>query len=414
MLINLAYKSLLHRKGSIILTIITISVSIIVMLAVDHIRQQAKLSFSSSVSGVDLIVGTRTGSLNLLLYSVFRTGTPTNNISWTSYERISQKPTINHAIPISLGDSHQGYRVMGTTANYFEYFTYSNKQQLAFAQGHKFEHIFDLVLGAKVAKTLGYQLGDSIILSHGIGRTSFKNHDSIRFNVVGILAATGTPVDQTLHTSLQGLEAAHLTKPADIKRLTQTAELTLSQVDDLKPKSITAIMLMLKSKMAVFTLQREINTDKQEPLSAILPGVALSELWQTMAVFDNTLHFITILVIISSLIGLNAILLASIRERIHEITLLRMVGASAGFIFLLIELEAIVIVLLSTTIALVALSFLLPISQTYVLNHYGILIDSNIISKTNIELMFYFFIFTVIAAIPSALSAYKGARNSHV
>ena len=91
------------------------TVSIFVLLAVEHIRYQAKESFANTVSGVDLIVGSRTGSLNLLLYSVFHIGSPTNNVSWESYEDISSNSQVEWAIPISLGDSHKGYRVVGTT-----------------------------------------------------------------------------------------------------------------------------------------------------------------------------------------------------------------------------------------------------------------------------------------------------------
>jgi len=108
MFFRLAYKSLLNRKGSAILTLMAMTVSVFVLIAVEHIRYQAKESFSNTVSGVDLIVGARTGSLNLLLYSVFRIGTPTNNISWSTYEKIASSKNVKWAIPIALGDSHKG------------------------------------------------------------------------------------------------------------------------------------------------------------------------------------------------------------------------------------------------------------------------------------------------------------------
>ena len=128
-------------------------------MGVEHIRSQSKQSFNSTVSGVDLIVGARTGSLNLLLYSVFRLGSPTNNIDWETYQQISYNAKVAWSIPISLGDSHKGFRVMGTTTDYFKYFSYGKKRQLEFSRGKPFEHVFDVVLGAQVAKKLGYQLG---------------------------------------------------------------------------------------------------------------------------------------------------------------------------------------------------------------------------------------------------------------
>lgn len=389
------------------------SISLFVMLGVEHIRHQAKSSFASSISGVDLIVGARTSSVNLLLYSVFRIGVPTNNISWQSYKRLSQDKAVRWAVPISLGDSHKGYRVLGTTPSYFEFFSYGSKQSLHFKQGKEFEDVFGLVLGAAVASKLGYQLGDSITLSHGVGKTSFKKHDNLPFKVVGILKTTGTPVDQTLHVSLQGLEAVHLTKPIEIKRLIQAPSLALSQAEHLETKSITSVMIGLKSKMAVFHYQRKINADNEEALSAILPGVALSQLWQTMSVFDNTLRLIVTLVLFLSLIGLSAILLSSIRERSHEIKLFRVIGASSSFIFFLIELEAMLIALVSMALALAALSLTLSFTQEVMLETYGIAIASDIFSSTSIEVIMGFFLFVFVAAMPPAIAAFTGTNNNH-
>jgi putative ABC transport system permease protein len=413
MYLKLAIKSLINRKASVILTIATISVSLFVMLGVDHIRHQAKSSFASSVSGIDLIVGARTSNINLLLYSVFRIGSPTNNIGWQSYQRIAIAQPVRWSVPISLGDSHRGYRVMGTTPDYFKFYSYANNQLLHFSQGKPFDAVFDVVLGANVAKQLNYNLGDKITLSHGTGSTSFVKHDNLPFRVVGILKATGTPVDQTLHVSLQGLEAVHITKPIEVKRLINNPDISLAQAQYLTPSSVTAVMLGLQSKMAVFNFQRQINTDKLEPLTAILPGVALAQLWQTMTVFDNTLKLITLLVVISSLIGLCASLISSIKERHHEIKLLRIVGASSSYIFSLIALEALLIAILSIVIAFTGLYAVLLMTQTFIFNNYGVLIDDQLISKSNISLVFGFILFVFIAAIPPAIAAFKTANKSH-
>ena len=154
MFFRLASKSLFNRKGSVALTILAMSVSIFVLLGVEHIRSQTKESFNSTVSGVDLIVGARTGSLNLLLYSVFRIGAPTNNIDWDTYQTIASHSKVAWAIPISLGDSHKGYRVMGTSTDYFKHFSYGKKRQLSFTAGKPFSEVFDVVLGSEVARTL--------------------------------------------------------------------------------------------------------------------------------------------------------------------------------------------------------------------------------------------------------------------
>lgn len=414
MFIRFAYKSLLNRKGSVLLTVLALTVSIFVLLAVEHIRHQARESFSNTVSGVDLIVGARTGSLNLLLYSVFRIGSPTNNISWNSYQAIASGKNIAWAVPIALGDSYQGYRVMGTTRDYFKHFSYGNKRQLQFASGEPFEGVFDVVLGFDVAKQLEHTLGDKVILAHGIASTSFSLHDDRPFKVVGILAPTGTPVDQTVHVSLQGIEAIHIGWQQGVKMpggILSTEQLTRLE---LQPKSITAFMLGLKSRIATFRVQREINHYGREPLLAILPGVALSELWQMMAMFESTLRLISIFILVSALLGLSAMLLASIREREREVRLLRVVGAPPQFLFLLIELEALLISVVSTLLGVSMLYVGLAIVGDALVSNFGLHISTNILSQSNVHILFWVACSTIIVAAIPSFGAYKRAKTTQV
>lgn len=412
MLAKLALQSLLDRKGSAMLSLLAMTVSVFVLLAVEHIRHQAKDNFSNTVSGVDLIVGARTGNINLLLYSVFRIGSPTNNIRWQTYENITSNKLVKWAIPISLGDSHKGYRVLGTTQDYFEYFSYGKKNRLEFDQGHQFDQLFDVVLGAEVANKLGYSLGDKVALAHGIATTSFSMHDDRPFTVVGILAATGTPVDQTLHVSLKGIEAIHIDWQHGVK--VANTELTQSDLEkvDLQPKSITAFMLGLSSKMATFQVQRSINEYASEPVVAILPGVALSELWRMIGVLENTLLLVSILVFIAACLGVSSMLLASIRERRHEIQLLRIIGAPPYFLFLLIELEALLITLLGCLLGAALLMACLALLQGYLVAEYGIYIASNILTKHSGYLLMSIIMASIVVAIIPSLSGYRKARES--
>lgn len=411
MFFKLALKSLLNRRGSVILTLMAMTVSIFVLLAVEHMRYQTKQSFANTVSGVDLIVGARTGSLNLLLYSVFRIGSPTNNITWESFEDIASKPQVKWAIPIVLGDSHRGYPVMGTTGVYFEFFSYGNQRRLTFEQGHAFSQVFDVVIGSDIARTLGYSLGEKVVLSHGLASTSFSLHDDLPFKVVGILAPTGTPVDQTLHVSLAGIKAIHIGWQQGVKIPGGSINTTQIEQLKLKPESITAFMLGLKSRMATFRVQRTINEYGREPLLAILPGVALSELWQMMNVLENTLRLISVLILIAALLGLSAMLLASIRERNHEVQLLRIIGAPPIFLFLLIELEALLIILLSTVLGVSILYACLVTAGNFLASEYGLYIQSNILSGSALHLVLIVIIANLAAAAIPALTMYKSAKK---
>lgn len=379
MLMKLARLSLYNRRGTVLMTWLSLTISIALLLGIDHLRSEAKTSFTSTVSGTDLIVGARSGQLNLLLYSVFRIGNATANISWPSYQRLIKHPQIAWSIPISLGDSHQGFRVMGTTGDYFTHYRYANSQTLQLAQGQVFNGVFDTVLGAEVARKLGYTLGQQIELSHGIGAVSFSQHKNKPFTVVGILAPTGTPVDQTVHVSLEAIEAIHLDwqQGAPMPGRQLTAEQTLAQ--DLTPKSITAVMLGLKSRMATFTLQRQINEFKQEPLSAILPGVALAELWQMLGMVENLLLLISVLVLLAALVGMITTLLASMKERQREMAILRAAGAHPWYLFVLIQLEVLLITLFAMLGAAALLYGSLFLLQDKMAAEFGLFISLQII-----------------------------------
>ncbi|WP_315982867.1 ABC transporter permease [Aliamphritea spongicola] len=210
LLFRIAAKSLLNRRTSVVLTIISIAVSVALLLGVEKVRDQAKQSFANTISGTDLIVGARSGSVQLLLYSVFRIGDASNNITWQSYQDIAGHSRVAWTIPISLGDSHRGYRVVGTNTDYFKHYKYGRKQPLVFTEGQQFSALHDVVLGAEVAAKLGYQMGDELVVAHGTGNASFAKHEDQPFKVSGILAPTGTPVDRALYVSLEAIEAIHV------------------------------------------------------------------------------------------------------------------------------------------------------------------------------------------------------------
>jgi len=396
MLLKLAIQSLLDRKNSVALTCMAMTISIFVLLGVEHIRNESKESFASTISGADLIVGAKSGRLNLLLYSVFRLGSPVNNISWRSYQRVSKNENVAWTIPISLGDSHQGFRVLGTNNDYFQHFKYGKKQSLSFSHGREFNEVFDVVLGAGVAASLNYQLDDSIVLMHGIGATSFDSHDQKPFTVTGILAPTGTPVDQTIHVKLEGIEAIH--RDGHLGN------------DKLQPKSITAFIIGLNSRIATFHLQREINELKSEPLMAILPGVALSELWRIMALFEGTLRLISSMVFIAALLGLVAVMAASIRERKKESYLLRVIGAPPGFLFILFQIEALLISVISMLLATALLYASLIITQKLISNQLGLHLGYNLFTYNNFIIAIAIVSATVLVAALPAFLAYRQAK----
>lgn len=411
MFLRITLKSLYSRRATVLMTVLTLAISLSLLFSIEHIRQQAKASFTSSVSGTDLIVGARSGQLNLLLYSIFRVGNPTNNISWDTYQHIKQHRQIDWTVPISLGDSHQGYRVIGTTGDYFTHFKYARQQSLVFSAGRPFDALFDVVLGAEVARELGYQIGDEIVISHGTGSTSFMHHDDKPFTVVGVLAATGTPVDKSLHVSLEAIEAIHLgwQHGAPLPGHTVTAE--DAEQRDLTPEAITAFLVGMKSRVASFTVQRQINNYRNEPLTAILPGVALAELWQMLSSVENLLRIISGLVLFAAFAGLVTTLLASMKEREREIAILRATGARPFTIFLLIQAEVLSITVGALVASLAFVQSILYFGQAYLAERFGIMITGQLLNTTTLELALWILLSALIIACVPAINAYRKALN---
>ncbi|APU32009.1 ABC transporter permease [Pseudomonas chengduensis] len=373
-LIRIALASLANRRFTALLTVFAIALSVCLLLAVERVRTEARASFANTISGTDLIVGARSGSVNLLLYSVFRIGNATNNIRWDSFEHFANHRQVKWAIPISLGDSHRGYRVMGTSTAYFEHYRYARSQALQLAQGREFaDDPFEVVLGAEVAQALGYGLGEEIVLAHGVARISLVKHDDKPFTVVGILARTGTPVDRTLHISLAGMEALHIDWQNGMPAR-GAAQISADQARamDLQPKQITAFMLGLNSKIATFSLQREINEFRGEPLLAILPGVALQELWSLMGTAEQALFVVSLFVVLTGLIGMLTAILTSLNERRREMAILRSVGARPWHIASLLVLEAFTLALAGVAFGVALLYLGIAGSQGFVQANYGL------------------------------------------
>lgn len=370
-IVRLALQSAWARKLTLAIALFAIALSSAVLFAVERLRLDARASFAQSISGVDLVVGARTGAVQLMLYAVFHSGAATHNIRWDSFAAIASHPAVDWAVPISLGDGHRGFPVVGTTAGYFEHFRYADGRALTFAAGRPFAEVFEAVLGSEIASALGYRLDDRITLTHGMAELGPEHADK-PFRVVGILAPTGTPVDRSIHVSLEAISAIHLdwAGGAPLPGVSIPAEYV--KKFDLKPKEITAALIGLKSRAEVFRMQRFINNYRGEPLLAVMPGVALDELWQTLGIVEQSLFAVSALVVLVGLAGLAATLLAGLNERRRELAILRSLGAGAGDVFLMLLVEGLAVTLLGALIgcALLAAGIALfaPLMQT----HFGI------------------------------------------
>ena len=466
-LFGVAYQSLLYRLSGVALAIAAVAISVFVLLSVEHVRNEARSSFASTVSNVDLIVGARTGEINLLLLSIFRIGNPTANISWESVEEISEQPNVEWVVPISLGDSHKNFRVVGTSAEFFDRYKYGQSKPLVFKSGERFTNTLDVVVGAHVATDLAYGLGDELVLSHGMADTSFTHHDQVTFAVSGVLATTGTPVDNALFVSLEAIEAIHADEDSEhhdahadhdehaesehhdehadhhehahheesehhdehadhdehahheasghhdkAEEHGQHAANDHHHQHDHPPiGTVTAILVGLDSAAFTLQVQRWVNEFADEALLAILPGFALAQLWSLVGGVENVLRGISILVFISALFGLNAMMLASMRERKREIEILRSIGAPSRFIVALLIIESMLIVTIGIILAVTGLLCAIALANNLLASELGLALSLQIFYPSSMIALGLIYLTTLILSLVPAWKAYAVARS---
>jgi putative ABC transport system permease protein len=375
-LLPLTLKSIANRRLTAGLTVLAVALSVALLLGVERLRQDAREGFANTISGTDLVVGARAGPVALLLYSVFHIGDPTSNVDWKSIQMIAGLPQVEWVVPLSLGDSHRGFRVVGTSAGYFEHYRYGDRQALRLAAGRPFGAVFEAVVGAEVARELSYAPGQPIVLAHGAGEGGevgqLREHGDKPFTVVGVLAPTGTPVDRAVLVSLESIEALHLDWQGGAPMPGMNIPPQFVSKFDLTPKSVTAALVGLKSRGAVFKVQRLINDYRGEPLLAVLPGVTLDELWRVVGVAEQVLLAISAFVVAVGLAGLTAVVVASLGERRRELAILRALGAGPWEVFALLALESLLLTLAGCGLGLALLYGLVSLGGDWVQARFGL------------------------------------------
>lgn len=406
---QLALKSLRNRMFTTVLTVVSIALSTALLLSVERTKRAAEEGFTQSVSGVDLIVGARSGPVNLILYTVFNMGSATNNISWETYEKYQKHPAVEWVIPYSLGDGHRGFRIVATDESFYQHYQFRGDHHVEFSEGAPAVGMWDVVLGSEVAKKLGYKLQDSIVITHGVTRgEGIQKHDDKPFRVSGILKTTGTALDTSLYISLQGMEAVHI----DWKNGAAPNETTHIEAASIKPEQIkvdqiTAFFLRTKSRIETLKLQREINTDTEEPLLAIIPGVTLAELWRGLGYVDQALRVISWMVLAVGMTAMLISLLTGLNERRREMAILRSIGAGPGRITLLLVFESTLLTLAGILAGVVAELSGFFILKDWLEAEFGLYLVGSIFSGTE---MIYLVVTFALGILIGLIPAWKAAR----
>ena len=351
---SLAWRSAWSRRHALAMVALSVSVSVLILLGVQQLRHDARQSFTQALSGVDLIVGPRGSASELMLYSVFQVGRPSRTMAHEAYVALRALPQVRWAVPVQLGDTYRGFPVLGTTPELFEVFQ-TQGARLQWAQGRPFADpqadagaVVEAVLGAQVAARHGLSVGDRLVLTHGRSDGLAPDHADQPFTVVGVLQATGAPIDRNVIISLQGFEALHqgMGAPGLPWLGGVGAAPTVAERAALVPRELTAVWVGLHARTEVFSARRGIERLPQDSLMAVLPGVALDELWQVVKLAENALLAIGVLVAVSGMLSVAAVLMVGLSARRKELAVLRALGATPLALLGLVWLEALGVCLL--------------------------------------------------------------------
>ncbi|MFD0978236.1 ABC transporter permease [Tropicimonas aquimaris] len=388
--LSLAVGSLWNRRFVAALTVIAIALSVLLVIGVERLRVSAKESFANSASGIDLIVASRGNPVQVLMATVFGVGSTGPGIDRDSYEMVEALPQVAWAVPIAMGDNHRGYPVVGTTSEYFEHFRHSNGRPLAFTSGRSFSGADGAVIGAEIATRFGYEIGATIVNAHGAGEVAFDLHDEAPFVVAGILMPTGTAVDRMVFVSLEGFDQLHAEKTKSVDPFGQETSANYDHAEDAtdsveadhhdhahEPDKINAIYVGLADRGAVLSIQRAISEYPAEPLSAVLPAMALIELWSITGAAEQVIVLMASAVALAGIVAMVVMLSASLEVRRREFAILRSVGATPFRIFSLIVLEAGLVTLAGLLLGLVLLGALTAILEPVLLSRFGLQVDAS-------------------------------------
>ena len=409
MITYLTWKSVQNRKLTSLLCVASIALSVALLLGVERIKNGARDGFTNTISQTDLIVGAKGGPLQLVLYTVFRIGSPTNNIRFSSYTKIKSLPEVDWTIPISLGDAYRGYRVVGTDENFFKHYRYRRNQKIEVLNGKIPIGIFDVVLGYEVAQKFQHKTSDSIILSHGISEKSFMDHSVTPFKVVGILNPTATPIDRSIFITLEGMEAMHIGWDKGVPGKNSTVTPENLKKENIHIGQITSFLLKTKNRIQTLKLQRTIDSFPEDPLMAVIPGLALHQLWKTLSYIENILYLISLCVLAVGLISVIVSLYTSLNERRREIAIFRALGAGAGKVVSLLLVESSLIVLVGTLIGTALLYLCLFMVRPYLESNFSLYLPIQFLSSTELIYLGSILLGGITAGFIPAIKAYRNS-----
>ena len=358
---NLIYRSLRQHALSTLVTAGSIALAAGLLLTVWTVKTQSQTVFAATNSGFDAVLGARGSKLQLVLNAIFHLESSPGNIAAADYEALRRNPMVGRAIktaiPIAVGDSYHGWRIVGTTEQLFAEVEYAPGRRYAFAAGGRNFKLgaTEAVAGSYVARKLGWKLGTTFHPQHGVTEGAEHDHDDL-YTVVGILAPTNTPADRVIWIPLEGLQ-------------------TMSGHNPLAKTEISAVLIQLNAPTAGLMASNVINQSGGKLTFAYPIGTIVAELFNKISWVDKVLTLLAWLVAVVASASVLVSIYNSMSARQRDIAILRALGARRRTVFGAIVGEAAVIGVLGAVAGFAVFAVLASAVASIIQGQTGVVLE---------------------------------------
>ncbi len=335
-IIAISWRYLWSRPLAAALNLLLLSLGLASITLVLLVSHQINQAFERDLAGIDVVVGAKGSPMQLILSGVFHLDVPTGNVPLAAIKALESHPQVAKIIPISLGDSFRGFRIVGTTAEYIRHY------DAKLAQGGLWAQPMQAVIGARVAAQTGLKVGDSFAGTHGLGGGG-DVHAQTPYTVVGVLAASGSVLDRLVLTATESVWKVHETDTA----LDEEDQAILEQ-----EREITLALIQYKTPLAAVTFPRFINTTTE--MQAAAPALEITRLLSMVGVGTDVLRALAGVLLLTAGLSVFIALWGAVRERRADLALLRMLGAPPRKVAGLLLCEALWLALLATVLGVLA------------------------------------------------------------
>ena len=396
-ILALSFKYLWSRPLAAALNVLLLALGVASITLVLLTSSQIDQAFERDLKGIDVVVGAKGSPMQLILAGVFHIDTPTGNIPLADVRALQQDPRVATLIPLSLGDSFRGFRIVGTTADYVTH--YEAKLANTEVKGAMFKAPLEAVVGADVAQSTGLSTGKSFIGSHGLS-TQGHAHGDTPYQVTGVLAPCACVLDRLIVTATESVWRVH--EKAIEGDTPLDAEDKKAIADD---REVTLALIRYTSPLAAVSFPRFVNTTTG--MQAAAPAIEITRLLRMVGVGTDVLRGFGAVLLLTAGLSVFIALWNAVRERRADLAMLRMLGASPQKVAGLLVCEALWLAILASILGLLlghlltgAVGYLLQAEKSLPVTGWIWLIEEWAIPATAA-------LVAVVAALIPAIAAYR-------